>query len=232
MRGDAREYEHTQKRQRYEEQIEITIVAFANTVADPGTMVVKPIDTVVTYAAMRGTWRTEYFTRETVLELDELSANKHLFGTRWRTICGRCARLNVMNTLHVCCLVAGGPRQDAGIAETGVKQHGQHEHNQEDSDNGNDGGDTTSQKYTVEHKEERRSGDNEKHGEVEDTHLAGHQKSTVEREPVPAGKNAPATNLRSRQWRLWRVRYHFGAACNSSVDREKANSQTEYSKWR
>ena len=50
-----------------EEQVEVSVVPPAHTVAHPGTVVVKPLHAVVTDGAVARTWRPEYLAREAEL---------------------------------------------------------------------------------------------------------------------------------------------------------------------
>lgn len=88
MRQRACKYEDSQKRQRHNEHVEESIVALADTIAHPGTVMVESVDAIVAQAAMRGARRPEDFARETVLELDGLTLDEHFLGARRRPICG------------------------------------------------------------------------------------------------------------------------------------------------
>lgn len=67
MRDDTGKHEDTEEGQRNDEHVEVAIVALADAVPDPGTVVIEPLDTVVTQAAVGGSRRSEDFTREAEL---------------------------------------------------------------------------------------------------------------------------------------------------------------------
>ena len=73
MGEGADKYKDAVKGETDEEQVEVAIIAFAHTVADPGAVVVKPLDAVVADAAVRGTGRPEYLAGETELQLHRLA---------------------------------------------------------------------------------------------------------------------------------------------------------------
>ena len=78
----AREDEHTEADEKKEEEVKVPVVAFADAVAHPWTVVVETLDAVVAHAAMgRPRW-TEYFAREAVFESDGNAANDHFADAR------------------------------------------------------------------------------------------------------------------------------------------------------
>ena len=68
--GDgADEDEDAVEGERDEEEIEVPVVPLTHTVSHPGTVVVKPLHTIVTDRAVTGPGRSEYLAGETKLEL-------------------------------------------------------------------------------------------------------------------------------------------------------------------
>lgn len=82
MCDDAAEYKRRQKRQGDDEAVEIAVVAFPNAVPHPRAVVIKPLNTVVTQAAVGGPRRTEHLASEAVLELHHLLVDEDLLGSR------------------------------------------------------------------------------------------------------------------------------------------------------
>ena len=65
----AHEDEDAVEGERNEEEVEISVVPLTNTVSHPGTVVVKPLHTIVTDRAVTGPGWSEYLAGETKLEL-------------------------------------------------------------------------------------------------------------------------------------------------------------------
>ena len=73
MGDGAHEDEDAVEGERDEEEIEVSVVPLPHTVANPGAVVVEPLDTVVTDRAVAGSGGPEDFAGETELELDGLT---------------------------------------------------------------------------------------------------------------------------------------------------------------
>lgn len=54
---------------RAEEEVEKTVVSYANAVADPWAMMIKAIDTIIAYAAVAGAGWAEQMARHAILQL-------------------------------------------------------------------------------------------------------------------------------------------------------------------
>ena len=63
----AAKYEDAMERQRDEKEVEVSIVPFAHTVANPRTVVVEALNAVVAYRAVRGPRWPKYLAAEAVL---------------------------------------------------------------------------------------------------------------------------------------------------------------------
>lgn len=84
MCDDTGEHEDTQKGQRNDEQVEVTVVAFADTVTDPRAVVIEAFDTIVTQAAVRCARWPKDLTREAELELHHLVIDDDFLCSRRR----------------------------------------------------------------------------------------------------------------------------------------------------
>jgi hypothetical protein len=128
MRCRACEDEDGQKRQRDNKHVKVSVVSLANAIADPWTMVVKPIHTIVAETAMGSSRWPKDFTGEAVFQLHRLSLDEYLFRSRRRPISGTVERVWHLNLfLYVSSLVLARPRYDTRIAERCPEQrtHGE-----------------------------------------------------------------------------------------------------------
>ena len=82
----AAKYEDAVERQRDEKEVEEPVVPLANTVANPGTVVVEALNAVVAYRAVRGPWRPKYLAAEAVLEFHCLIVDNHFLRAGWRPV--------------------------------------------------------------------------------------------------------------------------------------------------
>lgn len=104
---DAAKYEGCQKRQRDDEAVEKAVIPFSHTVSHPWAVVIKPLHTVVTQAAVGGSRRAKHFTSEAVFELHHLLVDEDLLGSRRGAI--RRGSWGIYLSLYVCSFVWGGP---------------------------------------------------------------------------------------------------------------------------
>jgi len=79
----AGEEEHAVERQRDQEQVEVAVVAFTYTVADPWTMVVEPLHTVIADGTVGRSWWSEYFAGKAVFQLHGLTLDLYLLSPWW-----------------------------------------------------------------------------------------------------------------------------------------------------
>ena len=84
MRDDTSEDEDTEEGEGNDEHVEVAIVPLADAVADPGTVVIKSLDAIVTQAAVGGARRSEDLAREAELQLHHLVIDDHLLCSRRR----------------------------------------------------------------------------------------------------------------------------------------------------
>ena len=82
----AAKYEDAVERQRDEKEVEVSVVPLAHTVANPGTVVVKTLNAIVAYRAVRGPRRPKYLAAEAVLEFDCLVVDNHFLRAGWRPV--------------------------------------------------------------------------------------------------------------------------------------------------
>lgn len=78
-----------EQRQRQGEQVEVSIVSLAHTVAHPWTVVIEAVDAVVTDAAVRCSRRSEDLAGVAVLQFDDLVVDLDVADPRWGSLpCG------------------------------------------------------------------------------------------------------------------------------------------------
>lgn len=68
------------------EQVEVSVVPLAHTVAHPRTVVIETVNTVVTDAAVRCSRRPEDLAGVAIFELDDLVVDLDVADSRWRSL--------------------------------------------------------------------------------------------------------------------------------------------------
>merc|ERR1719221_2330197 len=122
--GDgAHEDEDAVEGERDEEEIEVFVVPLAHTVANPGAVVVEPLDTVVTDRAVAGSGGPEDLTGETELELDGLTFHLNLLGPGRGSVCRPHPVSGLLDLpLDILGLGYGRPRYYPGVRERSLQQ--------------------------------------------------------------------------------------------------------------
>jgi len=119
----AHEYEHTVKSQGDQEQVKISIISLADAISDPGAVVVEPLYTVITNAAVRGSRRPENLASEAVLELDCLSLDLNLLGAGRGPVRGARTVVWLLNlSLDTVSFSLGRSGNNARVCEAGFEE--------------------------------------------------------------------------------------------------------------
>lgn len=153
---------------------------------------IKSINAVITQAAVRGPWRSEYFAGEAVFQLHGLAPHENLFRSWGRSICRAVQRVGHLDLLFdVGSLVLGCPRDDSGVAERRPQERAHREQVEDAADDGNADCDALCQEGAVESEEEPARAGDEHDGEIKDARVGRRHQVTVAIEFVSAGKHLP-----------------------------------------
>lgn len=189
MCGHAAENKGRMKGQRHDEGVEESVVALPHAVPHPRAVMVEALHTVVAHSAVRGSWRSEHFTRGAVLQFDHRPINENLTSTRSRLMTAASTFIDLL--LDVGGLLRRGSGQDPGVAQRRLQQSDDDEDEEHPTHHRNEHSQMLDQEGAINDKEEPGGDQDQPQSQRQDPAFSGHHHASVAEESVFPGEDLP-----------------------------------------